>query len=466
MILSVGRKAFSGGLLFVLVALFATRVNGVDPGKTSQTAEATCAFRAIGATDPDPRTRNPDHMAKHFLNPAMAGRFPGLGLDYEAARIAMDQMKSGAFYYVNARTLHMDALLAKALKGGFRQVVILGAGFDSRAYRFHKAFPQVRFFEIDLPATSTDKQSRVEKLFGQRPGWVRFVPIDFNSQSLAEVLAGANFQTGQRTFYIWEGVTYFISREGVDSTLRFIARHSAPGSEVVFDYMHADVPLGLDYTTYGARRVASFVAFQGEPYVFGIDPRQLETFVNLRGLDVASDLGPHELTERYLIRSDGTVSGKVSGFLRIVHASVPEKSRQRQLMQSAESRKKHLTVTQAGDLETHRVPVPQDVQAFLTAYSDAIVRREFEAVRDFFSPDYLSGGIYNREQVLGIIRRVYQHRPVHHHEVILTRFDLAGDRARVDGYVQRRGYRTPLMVTHMIKAADGRWRWYRFEPEE
>lgn len=308
------------GLAF---AMWVGQVHAVEPGKTSYTAEAVCAFRAIGAQDPDPKTRNPDRLAKLFVNPAWHHRFPGLGLEYPDAKFAMDRMNTGVYYYVNARTLHMDAMLKKALAAGFRQVVIMGAGFDSRAYRFHDTYPGVHFFEIDLPATSADKQQRVRKVLGQKPGWVTFVPIDFNIQTLDEVLGKAGFTADQKTFYVWEGVTYFISKAGVDSTLRFIAKHSAPGSQIVFDYMLEDVVLGIDDTAYGARRTVSAVALRGEPYVFGIAPRELEAFVNLRGLALLSDLGPDELTQRYLIHSNGTISGKIAGFLRIVHVEVP-----------------------------------------------------------------------------------------------------------------------------------------------
>lgn len=182
------RKAlicFAFGLAFVLLVAPA---QAVEPGKTSYTAEAVCAFRAIGAQDPDPKTRNPDHLAKRFMNPLWNQRFPGLGLVYQDAKLVMDRMNTGVYYYVNARTLHMDAMLTTTLKAGARQLVIMGAGFDSRAYRFHDSYPQVRFFEIDLPATSANKQQRVQKVLGRKPAWVTFVPIDFNTQTLGEVL--------------------------------------------------------------------------------------------------------------------------------------------------------------------------------------------------------------------------------------------------------------------------------------
>ena len=122
-----------------------TRAGGVPPGQTSYTSEVVCAFRSIGATDPDPKTRNPDYMAKHFVNPALQVRAPGVGLGFEDAKVAVNLMKNGVFYSVNARTHHIDTLLAQALREGVQQVVVFGAGFDSRAYRSHEQYPTVNF---------------------------------------------------------------------------------------------------------------------------------------------------------------------------------------------------------------------------------------------------------------------------------------------------------------------------------
>ncbi len=453
------RKSYIVITLCLLLALLAGQVRAVEPGKTSYTAEVVCALRSIGALDPDPKTRNPDQMAKLFVNPALNTSFPGLGLAFEDAKLAMDQMNNGVFYYVNARTLHIDVLLTQALKTGCRQVVIMGAGFDSRAYRFHEDYPNVRFFEIDLPATSADKQQRVEKLLGQRPNWVTFVPIDFNTQTLNEVLGEAGFATDQKTFYVWEGVTYFISQDGVDSTLRYIARYSAPGSRIVFDYMLDDVVQGVDYSAYGARRTVYYVAIRGEPYVFGIAPQQLETFINLRGLTLLSDLGPDDLTQRYLIRSDGTISGKIAGFVRIVYAEVPETGEQQRLIGQAEIKMKRFTSNKAPVSMGHMVDIPDDVQSFLSAFSDTIARKDFDGLLEFYSENYLSSG-FTRHQVVAFIQSTRRKQAIHQYEIILTRFNQKGNKAKLDGYIQRKGYRTPLMVNSIVKETDGRWRWY------
>ena len=448
--------------LCLLLVLLVGQANAVDPGKTSYTAEVVCALRSIGALDPDPKTRNPDHMAKFFVNPALKTRFPGLGLDFEDAKFAMDRMNTGVYYYVNARTLHMDALLGQALKAGFRQVVIMGAGFDSRAYRFHETYPDVRFYEIDLPATSTDKQRRVEMLLGRRPDWVTFVSIDFNTQTLDEVLGKAGFETDQKTFYVWEGVTYFISEVGVDSTLRFIAEQSAPGSQVVFDYMLEDVVKGLDYSAYGARRTVYFVSLRGEPYVFGIAPRQLESFINLRGLALLTDLGPDDLTQRYLIHSNGNVAGKIAEFVRIVHAEVPTTGERQRLIQQAEIQLKSYPSEKLSDSTTHRLNIPGDVQKELNEYSDAVVRRDYDALLEFFSENFRSRG-FTREQAVAFMRSTHRDRPIYQYKIILTRFDRKGNTARVDGYIQRKGFRTPFSstdISYVVKEADGRWRLY------
>ena len=233
-------------------------------------------------------------------------------------------------------------------------------------------------------------------------------------------------------------MTYFISRAGVDSTLRFITEQSAPGSQIVFDYMLEDVVQGMDYSAYGARRTVFFVALRGEPYVFGIAPRQLEAFINLRGLALLSDLGPDDLTQRYLIHSDGTVSGKIAEFVRIVHAEVPEAGERQRLFEQAGIQMKRFGSEKRSDSATHSVDIPDDVQTVLNEYSDAFLRRDYDALLEFFSKKFQSRG-FTREQAVAFIRSSHRDRPIHQYKIILTRFDRKGNKARVDGYIQLKG---------------------------
>jgi hypothetical protein len=106
------------------------------------------------------------------------------------------------------------------------------------------------------------------------------------------------------------------------------------------------------------------------------------------------------------------------------------------------------------------VDIPDDVQTDLNAYSDAVVRRDYDAMLEFFSENFRSRG-FTREQAVGFMRSTHRDRPIRQYKVILTRFERNGNTARVDGYIQRKGFRTPFSttdVTYIVKEADGRWR--------
>jgi methyltransferase (TIGR00027 family) len=285
-------------------------------GQVSMTAEGVCALRAVAAKHPDPKVRNPDYLAEKFVSEATWQR-TGYRSDPGRAR------HNPNYFWVNARTHHMDALLVEALSQGATQVVNLGAGFDSRAYRFRERFPRARFFEVDLPATIAAKRERVVKIFGAVPDRVVLMATDFNTRPLDAVLRDAGYATTQRTFFIWEGVTMYLPEAANRSTLQFIRSGSAPGSSVAYDYL-LDGALRPDGGgLYGAKSTAAFVASVGEPFLTGWSPSQATAFATREGLVVVSDLGPAELTTRYLTGSDGHPDGMMGEFQRIIHARVP-----------------------------------------------------------------------------------------------------------------------------------------------
>ena len=285
-------------------------------GKVSVTAESVCALRAVGAMHPDPKVRNPDYLAEKFVDEAFWRASP-LRTNPERAR------HNPTYFAVNARTHHIDALLVDALSQGATQVVNLGAGFDSRAYRFRERFPTVRFFELDLPATIAAKRERVVKIFGAVPDRVVLVATDFNTRPLDAVLRDAGYDRTQRTFFIWEGVTMYLPEVANQSTLRFIRTGSPSGSSVVYDYV-LDGALRPDGGgLYGVKSAAAYVASVGEPLVTGWSQSQAAAFAMREGLVVVSDLGPAELTSRYLIGSDGQPDGMIGEYQRIIHVRVP-----------------------------------------------------------------------------------------------------------------------------------------------
>src|SRR5262245_39650288 len=304
------------GSLMLGVALLANAQTLATSGRVSTTAESVCVLRAIAAKHPDPKLRNPDYLAEKFVSPEFLRTSP-FRSDPDRAR------HSPVYFWVNARTHHIDALLVEALSKGATQVVSLGAGFDSRAYRFRDRFPQVRFFELDLPAMIAAKRDRVVKIFGAVPERVILVPTDFTARPLDEVLRDAGYDRAQRTFFIWEGVTMYLPEAANVSTLRFVRSGSASGSSVVYDYV-LDAALRPDGGgIYGARSTGAYLASVGEPVLTGWSQRQAADIATREGLAVASDIGPAELTARYLIGTDGQPDGMMIESTRIMHAQVP-----------------------------------------------------------------------------------------------------------------------------------------------
>lgn len=291
----------------------------VRPGEVSYTAEAVCVFRAIGAQHPDPRLRNGDHLAMKLCQ-----GLAQLPREYEAARRFIDNAGDTylTYFYVNARTHYVDAALVRAAAEGATQVVVLGAGFDSRAYRFRATHPALRFFEVDLPAAIEAKRRRIAEVLGGTPDNVRYAPIDFNTQRLEDVLPPLGYDPKQRSFFLLEGVVMYVAGAGNAATFDFIRRHAARGSTVVYDYVLKQVIQGK----YGKHRAAGStsigVAMRGEPYVSGWTPREAAAFARKHGLKVVEDVGPNELTSRHLTGADGKPDGVVIDWHRIITAQL------------------------------------------------------------------------------------------------------------------------------------------------
>ena len=286
-------------------ALLVALLLAVNPGEVSRSAEAVCAFRALGAQHADPKLRNPDHLAAKFCQPALNPQQPLV------------------YFYVHARTHYIDAALARAAREGATQVVVLGAGFDSRAYRFRESHPALRFFEVDLPDTIAAKKKRVAAIFGAVPDYVRYAPIDFNTQRLQDVLPPLGYDPAQRTFFILEGVVMYVNEAGIGATLGFIRKNAAPGSRVVYDYVLRQV-IDKKFDKHPASaETAYWMERWGEPYVSGWTPRQAAAFAKKHGLQVVEDVGDKELGRRHLIGSDGRPAGTAVNWTRLIQVKVP-----------------------------------------------------------------------------------------------------------------------------------------------
>ena len=306
----------------LMTVLLISQAEAVEVGKPSKTSISSAARRALAARDYDPTVRNPDWLAEVFLGPAereMIADDPvmkNLERDYREA-IKEQALVNGQHLI---RTRFFDERLQHAVRGGAAQVVILGAGYDSRAYRMRQLLKDIRVFEVDYGPTQEYKKRRVQEIFGCLPPHVSYVSIDFTREKLGDVLVKAGYRSNRMSFFIWEGVTMYIPEEAIRSTLRFVASESAPGSVIVLDgkqksfidWVAANlaspekVPEVLRPTLALQKRNADW----GEPWIFGFpDGREREFFKSV-GLDIG-ELLPHdgpEARRRYLTRRDGSIA--------------------------------------------------------------------------------------------------------------------------------------------------------------
>jgi methyltransferase (TIGR00027 family) len=207
-----------------------------------------------------------------------------------------DAVAIGIYGAQICRTRYIDDAVQAALSQGIRQLVILGAGFDTRPYRL-PGMESVNVFEVDLPSVQNEKMKKIRRYLGSLPDHVTFIPIDFDTQSLEDVLAGTGFDPSRPAVFVWEGVTQYIKEEAVCQVLRFIGE-SAPGSIVVFTYVLKSI-IERRSAIPGADHMMDVVA-RHAPWVFGLEPSGVADFLKPFHLALTADVGDADHQQRYL----------------------------------------------------------------------------------------------------------------------------------------------------------------------
>lgn len=211
--------------------------------------------------------------------------------------VAMAEKKvPGVWGSILCRKRYIDDKLAEAAEGQVETVVNLGAGIETRAYRL-PALARLPVFEVDLPENIDAKRSRLKKVLGGVPAHVTLVPIDFDREDLGAVLASHGYAADTRTFFIWEGVTQYLTEEGVRATMDFLARARA-GSRLAFTYIRKDFVDGE--VLYGHEYIYKTLVLKGKNWHFGMDPENVADFLSGYGWRMLEHLGFDELAERYV----------------------------------------------------------------------------------------------------------------------------------------------------------------------
>lgn len=211
-----------------------------------------------------------------------------LGADEEELRADAPRRAMRAF--VTARSRFAEDALAASVRNGMSQLVILGAGLDTFAYR--NPHPGLHVYEVDHPDTQAWKRNRLTEAGIAIPDSVTYLGVDFERDELT---------VDGPAFYFWLGVVPYLTRDAFDRTIAAIAR--TRGNEVVFDYAMSPESMPPERRAALEAR-ADRVARLGEPWLTYFDPPAIAADLREIGFGGIEDLGPSRMAARFFGRDD------------------------------------------------------------------------------------------------------------------------------------------------------------------
>lgn len=220
-----------------------------------------------------------DPYAFHFISPEI--------IEYsikhpDEAKLKVDQMEKlfpGLSSSIIARVRYFDDYLVKNIEEGLEQLVILGAGYDTRAYRIEGLKGNVKIFELDHPNTQNFKVEKIKEIFGCTYDNVNYVPIDFETQNIEEILFKNGYNSSKKTLFIMEGLIMYIPEKSVKKTLSFILKNSGRDSSIIFDYYPKSVVDGTSKLEVG-KNIRNYLIELGEPLQFGFEDGKVVEFLS------------------------------------------------------------------------------------------------------------------------------------------------------------------------------------------
>ena len=271
----------------------------MQDGKASQTAQYIAFCRALETQEQPARRLFDDPYAFALLSDpyrmfARLAHLPILGkLVYAILDLGWPYTRSSGV----VRTRAIDDLVRDAIRSGARQLVLLGAGFDSRGCRLEEA-GKITVFEVDHPATQQVKKERLKTCMDRLPANIRYVAVDFERDNLEAKLAESGYDPATPAIAVWEGVISYLTESAVQGTFAVLARLLAPSSFLIFTYTHKGALDGSKAFP-GARRWRSWSSVSGEPFIYGLNPDTLAEMLKPYRFLLQSDASTAEIARRY-----------------------------------------------------------------------------------------------------------------------------------------------------------------------
>jgi len=276
----------------------------------------TCLCRAFSSLESNPHYQSDDHIAVKIL-PGTIRVLIHIPL-FRKCFLRLF-VPAGVYEYVIARTRYIDAVFEKALAERFGQILLFGAGYDTRALRFQAKALHTRIFELDAPHTQQAKIKQLSKRNLSLPSNLVFIAVDFDRESLTRRLDMAGFEKNPRSLFVLEGLVMYLEPESVQATFHTIREYTGTGSRIVFDYVRASV-LRHENTLYGETELIKSVSNAGEKWRFGIEPVEIASFIADPGFYISDHKCAQELEATYFRKTDGQRVGRVNGTHCIVTA--------------------------------------------------------------------------------------------------------------------------------------------------
>jgi len=287
----------------------------------SQTAMVAALYRAVTFIDFKDQTLAPDYLAENFL-PSFLRFLIKFNWIRGSFYKKYEKFTPGMYSFMLARTAFFDKVFKDALENEIPQIVLLGGGYDTRAFRFAESNKTTRVFDLDIKTTQNRKVKCLQKAQLDVPERVSLVPIDFNNESLSEVLEKAGYEANKKTAFFWEGVIYYLEPQSVDATLKFVSSNSHAESTIAFDYAITITDQNID-RYFGAKEFLETWRKHrpNESFKSTVEDGKLDSFLESRDLKMVEHYDPEGIEKTFLVNHPKESTGQINGMFAFAVAS-------------------------------------------------------------------------------------------------------------------------------------------------
>ncbi|MDO9326582.1 MAG: class I SAM-dependent methyltransferase [Methanoregula sp.] len=289
-------------------------------GGPSRMAEGIALHRFAESMLPEDIRLFSDPYAIRFLDPVKVAWAKDHPAETKAMGDEIERKMPGWSNAIRGRIRYFDDVVGNAVGEGFSQLVILGAGYDTRAYRIGTLKGQLRVFEIDRPETVERKTRILTEIFGTLPDHVVFVPLDIGQGPSWSALEAAGFSPAKKTLFLLEGLVMYLPRTAVDNLLDVIAQQAGAGSAILFDFLPQALADGSSDAE-GGQAIRDWTIMIGEPIQSGFAEGEVVPYLTGHGFSGVQVISSRAFAKMYF--TGKKVDRNVSGQMSIAYARVP-----------------------------------------------------------------------------------------------------------------------------------------------